>query len=248
MLLPCVAVGSGIPATAGVRDPSREAPKNAALAALPGVALAAADMGKLPTNAAWRRVSLESGAMAIPAGAVVFINTPGHEDRASLVASAVAAAVAAQAGHIVVVSLPVVTVEKSTIFGDQFKAIEATVKGCGIPFTLVRLPMFMDNHLGQPLGEASAMFMPLKPHQVMSAISLKDIGCGVANILRSPAQFAGRTITLGGVRTTMAKTAAAYSRVLSRPVRFTQVPPAAAKESMMGAGWPECKVMPIPNP
>ena len=38
------------------------------------------------------------------------------------------------------------------------------------------------------------------------------------------------------------KTAALYSSVLGKPVAFTQVPPEAAKQSMMGSGWPEWQV------
>ena len=158
-----------------MRDASPANQKNAALQELRGVALATADMSKPDTLSA-----------AIGEGSVVFVNTPGHIDRVSLTKAAIDAAAAAKAAHVVVVSLPVVTVERSTIFGDQFKAIEEAVKSCGIPFTIVRLPMFMDNNLGQPIKDMGAVFMPVVPDKDMSAISVKDIGCGVANVLRAP--------------------------------------------------------------
>ena len=222
---------AGVPATAGVRDASPDNPKNAPLLAMSGISLAQADMSKPETLAP-----------AIAEGSTVFVATPGHIDRTALTQAAVQAAVAAKAGHIVVVSLPVVTVAKSTIFGDQFKSIEAAVKSSGIPFTLVRLPMFMDNVLGQPIKDMSSVFMPVVADQDMSSISVRDIGCGVANVLQTPEKYAGRTLNLAGVTTNFTATVAAYSKVLGRTINYTQVPPEAAKASMMGAGWPEWQV------
>ena len=50
------------------------------------------------------------------------------------------------------------------------------------------------------------------------------------------------TLTLAGVTTNFTATVAAYGKVLGKPVGYTQVPPEAAKQSMMGAGWPEWQV------
>lgn len=222
---------AGVPAKAGVRDPSPDNPKNAPLLAMSGITLAQADMSKPETLAP-----------AIAEGSTVFVATPGHIDRTALTNAAISAAVAAKAGHIVVLSLPVVTVAKKTIFGDQFKSIEAAVKSSGIPFTLVRLPMFMDNALGQPIKDMSSVFMPVVADQDMSSISVKDIGCGFANVLQAPEKYAGRTLNLAGVTTNFTATVAAYSKVLGRTINYTQVPPEAAKASMMGAGWPEWQV------
>ena len=222
---------AGVAAVAGVRDSSSGNPKNEALLAMESVMLVDADMSKPSTLGP-----------AIKKGSAVFIAVPGHVDRTALTQAAINAAVESKAGHIVVVSLPVVAVDKNTIFGDQFKDIEESVKGCGIPFTLVRLPMFMDNNLGQPIKDASGMFMPIVADQEMSAITVKDIGCCVANVLKEPAAYAGRTLNLGGARTTMAATAQAFSEVLGRTISYTQVPPEAAKASMLGSGWPEWMV------
>jgi uncharacterized protein YbjT (DUF2867 family) len=84
--------------------------------------------------------------------------------------------------------------------------------------------------------------LPVLPDQRISSISVKDIGCGIANVLQEPAKYAGRTLTLGGVMTTQASNVEAYSKVLGRTINYTQVSPDAAKESMMGSGWPEWQV------
>lgn len=36
--------------------------------------------------------------------------------------------------------------DETTVFGRQFTEIEASVKAAGIPFTLIRLPLFTDNN------------------------------------------------------------------------------------------------------
>ena len=219
---------AGVGAIAGVRDASPDNPKNAPLLAMEGVSLVNADMSKPET--------LQP---AISEGSVVFIATPGHIDRVSLVQEAIDAAVAAKAGHIAVISLPVVTVEKSTIFGDQFKAIEENVKNCPIPYTIVRLPMFMDNVLGQPIKDMSAIFMPQVPDQDFSSISVKDIGCAIANIVRDPAKYTRRTLTLGGVKTNYLAYVSAFSKVLGRTINYTQVPFENTKQTLVSSGWPE---------
>ena len=79
------------------------------------------------------------------------------------------AATAAKAGHIVVVSVITAALAKKSIFGDQFKPVEESARNCGIPFTLVRLPMFMDNNLGQPIKDG-AIYMPIGAEKNMSTI------------------------------------------------------------------------------
>lgn len=222
---------AGVGAIAGVRDASPDNPKNAPLLAMNGVSLVQTDMSKPET--------LQP---AISEGSVVFIATPGDIDRTSLVQAAIDAAVAAKAGHIVVISLPVVTVEKSTIFGDQFKAIEEYVKKCPLPYTIVRLPMFMDNLLGQPIKDMSAIFFPQVPDQDFSSISVKDIGCAIANIVRDPAKYTRRTLNLGGVKTNYLACVSAFSKVLGRTINYTQVPFENTKQTLVSSGWPEWMV------
>lgn len=49
--------------------------------------------------------------------------------------------------HVVVVS--VLTADLTdTVFGKQFAELEAHVKSAGIPYTLLRLPIFLDNQYG----------------------------------------------------------------------------------------------------
>ena len=124
----------GIPTRAGVRDPSSN--KAANLAGLDGVDVVKADMGEPDTLAA-----------AMEGVAAMFVVTPGAENRADLVSTALTAAKAANVPHVVVISLPCVASDEAILFKTQFSAIEASVRDADIPFSLLRLPMFIDNQV-----------------------------------------------------------------------------------------------------
>lgn len=65
------------------------------------------------------------------------------QDRAALVANAIAAAKAASVPFILVVSVS--SAGEPTIFGAQLGEVEASVKASGIPFAILQLPLFTDN-------------------------------------------------------------------------------------------------------
>lgn len=66
------------------------------------------------------------------------------QDRAALVAKAVEAAKTARVPFMLVVSAP--TAGEATLFGAQFGEIEECVKAAGVPYTLLRCPMFTENY------------------------------------------------------------------------------------------------------
>ena len=77
----------------------------------------------------------------------VFIVTPGAENRAELAAAGVSAAKAAGVGSIAVVSVTSMAEKSDLLFKRQFTPIEEAVKTSEIPYTLLRLPLFMDNQV-----------------------------------------------------------------------------------------------------
>eukprot|EP00036_Acanthoecidae_sp_10tr_P019574 CAMPEP_0206304004 /NCGR_PEP_ID=MMETSP0106_2-20121207/9525_1 /ASSEMBLY_ACC=CAM_ASM_000206 /TAXON_ID=81532 /ORGANISM="Acanthoeca-like sp., Strain 10tr" /LENGTH=148 /DNA_ID=CAMNT_0053734809 /DNA_START=126 /DNA_END=569 /DNA_ORIENTATION=+ len=122
----------GIVTRAGARDPSSDKAK--ALATQPHVESVRADLG-----------DPDSLPPALAGVSAVFIVTPGAENRAELVAAGVATAKTAGVSHIVVVSVPSVLADGDLIFKQQFNAIEADLKSSGVPATVLRLPMFLEN-------------------------------------------------------------------------------------------------------
>ena len=215
----------GAKVTAGVRNPDPTASKNARLVAA-GVKLVATDMAKPETVTA-----------AISKGATVLIVTPGAENREQLAKNGIAAAVKAGAGHIGLIS--VTSVEASGLFAEQFRPIEAALTASGVDFSIYRLPPFLDNYLGQPIKDGSAIYQPLSPDRKASQITTHDIGEAIANAFAHLDKVKGRTLTLAGTQSSPTEAAAAFSKALGKKVSYTQVPFEAAKKSALEMGFPE---------
>ncbi|KAJ1424395.1 hypothetical protein B484DRAFT_398305, partial [Ochromonadaceae sp. CCMP2298] len=117
---------------AGVRDVSSA--KNISLV-MGGAQLVQADLSKPKTLLP-----------ALRGVKVVFVVVPGHLERTALSIAGIKACKEAGVEHIVVLSI--CSADKAgTLFADQFSPIEAATKTCGLPYTIVRLPMFMENVL-----------------------------------------------------------------------------------------------------
>jgi uncharacterized protein YbjT (DUF2867 family) len=145
-----------------------------------------------------------------------------------------------QVKHLVVLS--VATAELSdTVFGKQFGPIEAATKEAGIPYTLVRLPVFIDNNWGQQatIKSQGKLYGPANPDAVFTPVAVSDIGDAFASILANPGPHAGKTYTLTSSPVSHAQIAAAFGKVTGKQVDYVQVPYDAAKQSFVGAGWPE---------
>jgi uncharacterized protein YbjT (DUF2867 family) len=214
---------------AGVRDVSSA--KNSSLVGS-GVKLVQADMSKPKTL-----VPALSGVK------VAFVVVPGHADRTALGIAGIKACKDAGVQHVVVLSVCSV-VKPGTIFADQFLPIEEYTKSCGLPYTIVRLPMFMENVLGQmqSIATTQAFYTPLDSHLEQNCASVGDIGEAVAKIMAKSESYAGKTLSLTGTPVNESQFAAAFSEVLEKPVQHVPVPYAASKQSMMDMGMPEWQV------
>jgi uncharacterized protein YbjT (DUF2867 family) len=217
----------GIPTRAGVRDPTSE--KAVALAALDGVVVVEADLSNPSTLA---------GAMTAVAG--VYIVTPGNESRAELVAAGVAAAKAAGVPHIVAVSVPSIEAGGELVFKNQFLSIEASISTSGLPFTLLRLPMFFENQFasqGSIKGQGK-LYGPADPSKSLSLVGVADVGAASAAVLANLKGHVNKTYTLASEPTTFDQIAAAFSAAVGKEVAYVRVPYTAAEESMVGMGFP----------
>jgi uncharacterized protein YbjT (DUF2867 family) len=197
-----------------------------------GVELATADMSKPETLVP-----------AMTGKSSVFIVTPGHADRTNLAIAAMKACKEAGVGHMVVLS--VASAEKAgTVFGDQFRPIEDFAKECGVSYTLIRLPMFMENVLGQmgSIQSDGKFYTPLASDAKYNCCSLADVGPAVAEIMTHPTYYAGKTLELRGELVSESEIAAAFGTAMGKEVSHVQVPYEAAKEAMMGMGMPEWQV------
>lgn len=214
---------------AGVRDVSSA--KNSSLVGA-GIKLVQADMSKPKTL-----VPALSGVK------VAFVVVPGHADRTALGIAGIKACKDAGVQHVVVLSVCSV-VKPGTIFADQFTPIEEYTKTCGMPYTIVRLPMFMENVLGQmqSIATTQQFYTPLDSHLEQNCASVGDIGEAVAKIMAKSENYVNKTLSLTGTPVNESQFAAAFSEVLEKTVTHVPVPYSASKQSMMDMGMPEWQV------
>uniref|UniRef100_A0A1X7U0I5 NmrA-like family domain-containing protein 1 n=1 Tax=Amphimedon queenslandica TaxID=400682 RepID=A0A1X7U0I5_AMPQE len=174
---------------------------------------------------------------------VLYIVTPGAEDRAPLTIRTAEAAKEAGVKFILVVSAPNVNLP-DTIFGKQMIEIEDKVSKLGIPYSFLRLPLFVENIWGSKdtIVSQSAFFAPQSPDKPAIYIAVEDAAKAGAAILADYSKHNGKRYTIQSDRYTNAELAAAFTEALGKEVKFIQVPPEAAKQGMVGKGWPEWQV------
>lgn len=72
--------------------------------------------------------------------------------------------------------------------------------------------------------ETGTLFQPLSPETKLQQLSEEDYGTMVAEVFERPADFMTREIEVASVEMTMTEIAAAFSRVLGKPVNYQQTP------------------------
>ena len=102
--------------------------------------------------------------------------------------------------------------------------IEAHIGDLGLPATIWRPVLFMENYLRQRddiLGGHLAS--PAWPETMTYLISVDDIGRFVALAFRDPERFIGTSMAIGGDAMTMTQVAETFSHVLGTRVEFEHV-------------------------
>lgn len=92
------------------------------------------------------------------------------------------------------IQVSVATVDKmDTIFGKQFTEIEESVRTSGIDFSLLRLPLFIDNNwLNKDTIHADGtIYGPADPFKKFTPIAVQDVGKAAATILLNPQEHKG---------------------------------------------------------
>ena len=110
----------------------------------------------------------------------------------------------------------------------------------GLPFTHLQPHSFMQNLLGsaKTIAAEGTLYAPMGDARV-SLVDVRDIAAVAARVLLEPGHT-GRTYVITGPEAlTYRELAAKLSAATGRPVRYVDVTPAQAKQSMMAAGMPE---------
>jgi uncharacterized protein YbjT (DUF2867 family) len=217
----------GMSCTGFSRDPHSEKLKD--MMNMPNITLKAGDM-----------CDESSMKMMLKGFDMCFVICPGHQDRTKVSISAINACKEAKVKHIMVVS--VLTCDKSNqMFGKQFKPIEDVTKLCGIPYTILRLPLFMDNHMShcKSIKEEGTICTPQDPEAMYSPICVHDIGMAAAMICMHPEMHANKTYNLVTKCMSMNDMTRCFSKCLGKPVKYVRCDYPTAKKMFMDMGMPE---------
>ncbi len=110
-------------------------------------------------------------------------------------------------------------------FATKFE-IENYVKSLGVPYTILRPVLFMDNlNRARPqITNGTYMGMTLPPGKTKQMIAVDDIGGFAALAFDNPGRYLGETIELAGDELTETQIADTLSNVIGRPVKLTTNP------------------------
>lgn len=108
---------------------------------------------------------------------------------------------------------------------DSKWRVEQHVQALNLPATILRPVFFMDNwnRLKETIL-AGQLPQPLSPTTVLQEIAVDDIGALVALAFSNPDRWIGRAVEIAGDEMSMTNLAETFSRLLSRPVKYVQVP------------------------
>ncbi len=169
---------------------------------------------------------------------LLFPLTPGMD---AMARNAVAAARAAGVGHIVRSSGAGADAASPASIARAQGEIDDIVAGSGLPFTLLRPTVFMQNTVNldaDTIKAASAIYAP-RGNGAVAVVDVRDIAAAAAAVLTDPAAHAGAVYTLtGGEALTDAQIAAAIGRAVGRDVRYVDIPEQAAVDAMTRIGLP----------
>jgi uncharacterized protein YbjT (DUF2867 family) len=110
--------------------------------------------------------------------------------------------------------------------GDTVKwDIEQYVRSSGLPFTILRPCLFMDDLLGEQYGVPNGVFsIAFETDVEVGLISSDDIGAFAALALEHPEHWLGKTVEIAGDAPTPVEIAAAISAALGQAIAYHQVP------------------------
>lgn len=105
--------------------------------------------------------------------------------------------------------------------------IEEYLKGSGIPYAIIRPASFFQNFFIPDVRKRivkGTLVTPVRKDKTQQFISTDDVGKICAHILQNKEQYIGRTITVAADEMDMQSAAVAFSDVLGKPIKYSQLP------------------------
>jgi len=171
----------------------------------------------------------------------LFLVTPVTPDQVEMGDRLIAAAETAGVDHVVKLSVIGAEYEPGIRLGRWHRHMEKMIERSDMRWTFLRPNGFMQNYLaawGPTIGTEGRIFLPVGDGAV-SFIDARDVAAaGVEALLGDGHSGHAYTLT-GGVALTNAEIAELFAGVLEKPVEYVDVPEAAARAGLEGAGVPE---------
>ena len=217
----------GVPFRALVRQPG--APAAQWLAALPGAELVPGDFNDF--------ASLQRALAGVERA---FLLTNSTEQAETQQLRFVELARQAGVRHLVKLSQWAADAASPVRFLRYHAAVEAAIQAVGLPYTFLRPNLFMQGLLAfkDTIRAQEQFFAPIGEARV-SVIDVRDIAAVAAAALTEPGHENQTYHLTGPAAFTHAEMAASLAEALGHPVAFTDVPPAALRGYLAGAGFPE---------
>ncbi|MDQ0381452.1 NmrA/HSCARG family protein [Amycolatopsis thermophila] len=149
-----------------------------------------------------------------------------------------AAARAADVGHLVFSSVAGATQRTGVPHFDSKAIVEAEVRASGLPYTILGPTYFFDNALGgyqQIL--TGTLDLPLPGDRPLQQLARSDHGAFAAEVLVHAEKYVGQRIELASDAPTPTRMALALSEIVGREVRHNRVPLDAIGNADMHAMW-----------
>ena len=172
----------------------------------------------------------------------VFVIVPSDKNRTVFATNVLKAAKTAGVKFILMLSITIA--DTYSTFGRQFKPIEDATKSSGIPYTIIRLPLFMDNNFAhaQSVTKEGKIYDPKDPRRQFASVALEDVGKCAADILRKPYTHYNKTYKIVGQTYSMVDMSVSMSKVLGRQVKVKEITFTSFRESLLGNNIPEWQI------
>ena len=167
----------------------------------------------------------------------VFLLAPPGPDQ-PFDGNVVAAAKKAGVGHIVKLSVAGAQYD-ATLFGKWHRAGEKKLEASGIPWTFLRPVGFMDNAFMwvHTVKSQGAIYQPMGDGK-MASIDVRDIAAVAAKCLTTTGHANKAYDLTGPEALSMSDQAQQLGDAIGKPIKYVDVPDAAAKDAMVGMGFP----------
>ena len=104
--------------------------------------------------------------------------------------------------------------------------IEDYIRSLGVPFTMLRPTMFMENYADPTYGVTSdnSVLRMIPPSTIVQHIAIADIGAFAALAFGEPGRFIGQAMELAGDELTRDDIILAIGRIIRRPIVGLEIP------------------------